>query len=127
MRWYGSGSKEEIQDTNRRASERVHNTKHESRGVGKETRGSEERQKRSGIGGRVSEQPEGAEIVGKRGKRGEKGDIITVKPIASAHGLGLGYKCQQSIYDIYAYACTWRDCSWGHYGVRQGLGKVVGL
>ena len=37
----------------------------------------EEEQKRSGIGGKVSERPEGAEIVGIRRKRGEKGDIIT--------------------------------------------------
>jgi len=66
----------EIHDTNRKAPERVYNTKHKSRGAGKETRGSEERRKRSGIGGRVSERPEGAETVGIRGKRGEKGDII---------------------------------------------------
>ena len=31
----------------------------------------------SGVGGRVSERPEGAEIVGIRRKRGKKGDIIT--------------------------------------------------
>jgi len=58
----------EIQDTNRKASERVHSMKHESRGAGKGMRGSEERRKRSGIGGRVSERPEGEEIVGIRGK-----------------------------------------------------------
>jgi len=52
--------------------------KHESRGAGKGTRGLEERQKRSGIGGRVSERLEGVEIVGIRGKGGEKGDIIAV-------------------------------------------------
>jgi len=69
----------EIHDTNQKAPERVHNTKHESRGAGKETRGLEERQARSRIGGRVSERLEGAEIVGIRGKRGEKGDIITKK------------------------------------------------
>jgi len=46
--------------------------KHESWGAGKGTRGSEERQKRSGIGARVSERLEGAEIVGIRGKGGEK-------------------------------------------------------
>jgi len=51
--------------------------KHKSRGAGKGTRGSEERRKRSGIGGKVSERLEGAEIVGIRGKRREKGDIIT--------------------------------------------------
>jgi len=62
----------EIQDTNRRASERVHNTKHESQGAGKETRGSEERRKRSRIGGRVSERLEGVEIVGIRGKKRRK-------------------------------------------------------
>jgi len=58
--------------------------KHESREAGKGTRGSEERWKRSGIGGRVSERPEGAEIVGIRGKGGEKGDII-------ARGVSLQY------------------------------------
>ena len=46
--------------------------KHESQGAGKETRGSEERQKRSGIGGWVSERLEGAEIVGIRGKKRRK-------------------------------------------------------
>jgi len=66
----------EIHDTNRKAPERVRNTKHESRGAGRETRESEERRMRSGIGGRVSERLEGAEIVGIRGERGEKGDII---------------------------------------------------
>jgi len=50
--------------------------KHEPRGAGKGMRGSEERRKRSGIRGRVSERPGGAEIVGIRGKGGEKGDII---------------------------------------------------
>ena len=70
----------EIHDTNRKAPERVHNTKHESRGAGEETRGSEERRKRSGIGGRVSERPEGAEIVGIKRIRGEKGDIIATSP-----------------------------------------------
>ena len=54
--------------------------KHKSRGAGKGTRGSEERWKRSGIGAKVLERPEGAEIIGIRGKRQEKGDIIAVPP-----------------------------------------------
>jgi len=73
----------EIHDTNRKAPERVHNTKHESRGAGKETRGLEERRKRSGIRAKVSERPEGAETVGIRGKRGEKGDIIAAAALRS--------------------------------------------
>ena len=52
--------------------------KHESQRAGKGTRGLEERRKRSGIRARVLERPEGAEIVGIRGKGGEKGDIIAV-------------------------------------------------
>ena len=66
----------EIHDTNRIAPERVHSTKHESQEAGEGTRESEGKRKRSGIGGKVSERPEGAEIVGIKGKRGEKGDII---------------------------------------------------
>jgi len=104
MQWNGSGSKEEIvectgwrvytigasqvvsgdntsareiHDTNRKVPERVHYTKHESQRMGKETRGSGERQKRSGIRERVLERPEGVDIVGIKRKRGEKGDIIT--------------------------------------------------
>jgi len=49
-----------------------------SQGVGKETRGSEERRKRSRIGGRVLERPEGVEIISVKRKRGEKGDIIAL-------------------------------------------------
>jgi len=66
----------EIHDTNQIAPERVHNTKCESQKAGKGTRESEEEWKRSGIRGRMSERPEGAEIVGIKRKRGGKGDII---------------------------------------------------
>jgi len=79
----------EIHDTNRKAPERVHSTKHESRGAGKGTRESEEERKRSGIGGKVSERPEGAEIVGIKRKREEKGDIIALVTIADEKGRAL--------------------------------------
>jgi len=57
--------------------------RHESRGAGKGMRGLEERRKGSGIGRRVSERLEGAEIVGIRGKGVEKGDIIAVPFLSS--------------------------------------------
>ena len=66
-------------------------------GSGEGNEGSEERRKRSGIGGRVLERPEGAEIIGIRGKRGEKGDIIAWQPNVYGHFLlvwmSFGGKC----------------------------------
>jgi len=68
--------------------ERVHNTRHESQGTGKGQGDRKGSRDRSGVGGRVSEQSEGVEIVGIRRKRGKKGDIIARREQEQGKGVG---------------------------------------